>query len=147
MTLVANLCLQNSAKSLVILEILIKYGVVVNSTATNQTNNIFEVTIMSNITVNEINPSFICEVDNNEIEVVYGGGKRSYGGPTGAYGYIPDPSTFHADIPLGGMYSVQDQYDTFVSNNDITFTGTFLGVGAFFGQDIYLPKPKSRKLK
>jgi len=32
MTLVANLCLQNSAKSLVILEILIEYGVVVNST-------------------------------------------------------------------------------------------------------------------
>jgi hypothetical protein len=144
MTLVVNLCLQNSAKSLVILEILIKYGVVVNSTATNQTNNIFEVTIMSNITVNEINPSFICEVDNNEIEVVYGGGRGSFG-PTGTYGYVPDPSTFHADIPLGGIHSVQDQYDTFVSNNDITFTGTFLGLGAFFGENIVLPKSHKHK--
>jgi len=143
MTLVVNLCLQNSAKSLVILEILIKYGVVVNSTATNQTNNIFEVTIMSNITVNEINPSFICEVDNNEIEVVYGG--RGSSAPSGTYGYVPDASTFHADIPLGGAGSVQSQYDAFVSNNDITFTGTFLGLGAFFGENIVLPKSHKHK--
>ncbi len=101
---------------------------------------------MSNITVNEINPSFICEVDNNEIEVVYGGSRGS-SNPTGTYGYVPDASTFHADIPLGGARSVQSQYDAFVSNNDITFTGTFLGLGAFFGEDIYLPKSKSRKGK